>query len=439
MAGQIKNLTFSEGVSVTSPTGNAVEASALIVATSDANFLTVTAKGSPSAGDIYWNSTVEQVRVNDGTTWFNVPKRNVVSKTLDYTAQNEDEVILVDATSGNVTIDLPTSTTTHIRRYFIKKTDSGANTVTIDPDASETIDGDSTLVLSSENDSVLIQSDGSNYFVMAQKLASSGTSQTITKFNSTTTIGGDVDVALCDSASGDITLTLPAASSATRRIHIRKIDTSGNKVVIDPNGGDNLDGSSSNLELWGVNEGLIIAADTAVNSWHVTAHSFQQVAILRHARTNTTDAGTPTASTYTTQPLNDQVLGTTDGTWITMGTPTVDATYLSGNRVDDFTLEKGSYWVTIRQFFSRADSGRIRLRNTTDSSTPVLGTNTRTRNTDDSSDWSQGTNVFTISAQKTFELQYYLVNAQLNALGQSVNSGDAEVYAEIIIQRVYGR
>ena len=65
-----------------------------------------------------------------------------VAKTANYTATEDDEVIDCDATSGAVTITLPAVATTRVgKKYVIKKTDAGGNSVTVDPNASETIDG----------------------------------------------------------------------------------------------------------------------------------------------------------------------------------------------------------------------------------------------------------------------------------------------------------
>jgi len=84
------------------------------------------------------------------------------SATLDAT----HHTILADATSNSITINLPAVATSGRRRYEIKKIDSTANTVTIDGNASETIDGAATYVISTQYQSVTIQSDGSNWWVL---------------------------------------------------------------------------------------------------------------------------------------------------------------------------------------------------------------------------------------------------------------------------------
>ncbi len=88
-----------------------------------------------------------------------------VAKTADYTAAGDD-TILMNATSGNLTVTLPAAAGKVGWVYNIKKTDSSENTVTIDGNASETIDGETTLVLTLQYQSVSILSDGSNWHII---------------------------------------------------------------------------------------------------------------------------------------------------------------------------------------------------------------------------------------------------------------------------------
>jgi hypothetical protein len=55
-------------------------------------------------------------------------------------------VLLCDASGGNVTVNLPAIATTNAE-FLVKKTDSSANTVTVDGNSGETIDGGTTAVL----------------------------------------------------------------------------------------------------------------------------------------------------------------------------------------------------------------------------------------------------------------------------------------------------
>jgi hypothetical protein len=89
------------------------------------------------------------------------------SKSANYTVteSDRDKLILVDASGGAVTISLLAAATAgNGFRVVIKKTDNSANTVTIDGNGSETIDGNTTSVLSSQYDSDNLISDGSNWY-----------------------------------------------------------------------------------------------------------------------------------------------------------------------------------------------------------------------------------------------------------------------------------
>lgn len=71
----------------------------------------------------------------------------------------------VNASGGAVVISLPPAASAS-GRYDVKKIDASANTVTIDPAGSETIDGGATLVISTQYQNRTFQSDGANWWVL---------------------------------------------------------------------------------------------------------------------------------------------------------------------------------------------------------------------------------------------------------------------------------
>ncbi len=91
----------------------------------------------------------------------------LTSKTADYTSTSNDGTLTFDASGAARTCTLETAVGAAGRIKVIVKTDSSANTVTIDPNATETINGASTLVLSSQWDRAVIQSDGTNWIRIA--------------------------------------------------------------------------------------------------------------------------------------------------------------------------------------------------------------------------------------------------------------------------------
>ena len=102
----------------------------------------------------------------DGTVKTNGFITNLVTKTSNYTATVEDYTIICNASGGAFTITLPVVASHTGRIYHIKKIDSSANIVTVDGNASETIDDGLTAVLTVQYESITIQSDGSEWWIL---------------------------------------------------------------------------------------------------------------------------------------------------------------------------------------------------------------------------------------------------------------------------------
>lgn len=97
-------------------------------------------------------------------SWASVAaERTVVSKSGDYTAQ-EGEIILVDASGGDVTITLP-SPTGITSPIDIKKIDSSTNQVIIDGDGAN-IDGASTREIDCQYVSISVVTNATNWFIV---------------------------------------------------------------------------------------------------------------------------------------------------------------------------------------------------------------------------------------------------------------------------------
>lgn len=71
------------------------------------------------------------------------------------------------AEPGDLAVTLPAALGAKGHMYYIKKTDSSGNTVTIDGSGAETIDGALTKVLATQYDAIVVQSDGSNWHIIA--------------------------------------------------------------------------------------------------------------------------------------------------------------------------------------------------------------------------------------------------------------------------------
>lgn len=93
----------------------------------------------------------------------------VSTKTAAYTLTASDSTILVDATSGALTMTLPTSVGLTGRSFTIKRINGGGNAVAVAPTSGQTIDGVGTYILGTPQASVEVQSDGANWRVVRRR------------------------------------------------------------------------------------------------------------------------------------------------------------------------------------------------------------------------------------------------------------------------------
>lgn len=84
----------------------------------------------------------------------------------DATITSEQRIVLCNASTGAMTITLYAASGNTGRELQIKKIDSSANFVTVDGNASETIDGDETFALELEKECITIHCDGTNWVVV---------------------------------------------------------------------------------------------------------------------------------------------------------------------------------------------------------------------------------------------------------------------------------
>lgn len=220
------------------------------------------------------------------------------------TASATERAYIVDATTGAKTITLPTASGRAGKEYFVKKADSSANTVTIDPNSSETVNGASSLVLTAQNDGAIVESDGSNWFVTARSSTTGGGAGALDDLsdvvvsspavdhgifhNGTTfvnklhnarfsagvsvssngTVGADTHSEIVNASGGAVTRTLPTAVGiAGKRYTIKKIDTSSNLVVVQTTSSQTIDGFAPPWNIRYQNEAITYESDGA--NWFI--------------------------------------------------------------------------------------------------------------------------------------------------------------------------
>jgi hypothetical protein len=114
----------------------------------------------------YVMTITQRRRTNPPMDDLNDLSPSIVTVTENTTLTGENFTVLVDATAANVVITLPAAADNESRLYNVKKIDAGANTVTADANASETIDGQATQVLTTQYQSMTLQSNGTAWFIV---------------------------------------------------------------------------------------------------------------------------------------------------------------------------------------------------------------------------------------------------------------------------------
>jgi hypothetical protein len=85
------------------------------------------------------------------------------------TVVDSDDLVLVDTTSGSVTVTLPSAVGRRGRKFTMKKL-IAANTMTLAGAGSETIDGAATVAITTRYAVRTVQSDGINWHIVAAHL-----------------------------------------------------------------------------------------------------------------------------------------------------------------------------------------------------------------------------------------------------------------------------
>jgi hypothetical protein len=118
---------------------------------------------------IYVEGNTASLRVVVWDAIFGIQNTSLVSVVSNpaspYDASNKD-VVIIDATSGNKIVNLPPVASSTNYQITVKKTDATANTVTIEADGAETIDGGGNAVIETQYTSLTVACDGSAWFII---------------------------------------------------------------------------------------------------------------------------------------------------------------------------------------------------------------------------------------------------------------------------------
>ncbi len=101
-------------------------------------------------------------------SWENNSSQIIAWANAQYAVSANNATILVNYPSAPFGVVLPTAASITGQQYKIKKIDSSANAVTVSTTSSQTIDNALTYPLSTQYQSVTLQSDGSNWWITAK-------------------------------------------------------------------------------------------------------------------------------------------------------------------------------------------------------------------------------------------------------------------------------
>ena len=91
----------------------------------------------------------------------------IINISNDYNAGSTDnQIIIVDASDGDVTITLPQALDAADKTYYVKKIDSSNNIVTVDPYSDETIDGQPQLDITIQYECYKIVCTGVKWWII---------------------------------------------------------------------------------------------------------------------------------------------------------------------------------------------------------------------------------------------------------------------------------
>jgi hypothetical protein len=147
-----------------------------------------------------------------------------------------------------------------------------------------------------------------------------------------------------------------------------------------------------------------------------------QLLHVRDEKSSGTAAGTATSGSFETRTLN------------TVMTNEISGASLASNQI---TLPAGTYYINAKAPCRNVDGHKIKLRNTTDSSDTLIGTNAQSQAAGYILTQSFISGRFTIASEKVFEIQHRVEATQATyGFGNAITFGVVEVYTDVQIWKV---
>lgn len=146
-----------------------------------------------------------------------------------------------------------------------------------------------------------------------------------------------------------------------------------------------------------------------------------RTAYIKDVKTSATSGGSFTSGAYQTRTLN---------------TLSGDTSFVSLSS-NQFTLQPGTYKISASAPGRLVNRHKVKLRNVTDSTDPIIGESMEAVAGDNATTRSSIEDIISITSAKTFELQHRCeTTAATTGFGLAAGFGDSEVYAVVKIEKV---
>jgi hypothetical protein len=147
------------------------------------------------------------------------------------------------------------------KTYTVKRTNAGTNTVIVDGNGSETIDGITSLRLNQRFDYLQLQSDGTNWMVISERISPSLVVNPALPYAATV-----YDGTISSDGNGTINLPSAAAVLGGKIFTIKNSATAGNPTLtVDASGSETIDG----LATWPLLKGQFVTIQSDGTNWIV--------------------------------------------------------------------------------------------------------------------------------------------------------------------------
>lgn len=367
---------------------------------------------------------------------------NVVSKSTDYTVLTTDlgTLFKVDATSADVTLTTPAAATAGAGFYFaIQKVDSSTNDAIIDGNASETINGETTLSTNVQYTTQIVISDGTNW-IHANFLPSVADQFAIISTNADANSGPTVALTrLSPSPADNDTIGVVVFQGYDDGLNVTNYAVVGAQIADVTNGTEDavfffqtmVAGSLATRGYIG--NGLVIGSPTGGDSGAGTINA--QGEIQKNGQSvhpmldnygqwqhqSTGDGGSFSSGSWRTRDISTEVSNNITG-----------ASVVS----NQLSLPAGTYYFRAWGIGFRCDGHQIRLQDVTNTATLALGSTPRSPSGENVGTESSASGKFTLAGTASIELQHRGASSRsIDGFGQDPGFG-TQVYANLEVWRL---